>query len=78
MSATVIQFPARRRAIVFIDPVDDDGGSWGVFHQRPEQEPYRVATRFAFDRAEDAARQLAQQLDADFLDDVAPGPKGAA
>lgn len=77
MTATIVQFPARK-PVVFIDPVEDGGGCWGVFVQRPGQRPFQATTRFAFHDAETAARGIAQQQGADFLDDTAPDPKGAA
>ena len=75
MTATVVPFP-RRKAVVFIDPVDDGGGCWGIFSQRPGRRPCQVTTRFAFHDAETAAREIAKQQDAEFLDGTEP--KGAA
>lgn len=74
---TVIPFPARK-PVVFVDPVEDDGGSWGVFFQKPGHAPSKLTTRFALGLAEIAAREAAARLGAVFLDDTAPEPKGAA
>ena len=74
---TVIPFPVRK-PVVFVDPVEDGGGCWGIFVQRPGRRPSQITTRFAFDAADKVARQIAEQNGADYLNDTAPGPKGAA